>query len=125
VGNPAKASEEVIGMIFPQASDPFSDSSYAFVITYSEIGYVKDEDADGYPAVHLVGWAQKPYYDGKKKILYWAKELKFGEEADEHTLNYEIRICSLDHCIRRVRRMVQEEAGLEEEGGGAAAAADK
>ncbi len=81
-GNPESAASEVIGMIFPENSDPFADSNYAFVITYSEIGYVKDEDADklnyddllknmqedekaenekrtkaGYPAMHLVGWA--------------------------------------------------------------------
>lgn len=116
-GNPASASEEVIGMIFPKGSDPFSDSTYAFVVTYSEIGYVKDEDAGkinydemlkniqeeekaenekrtkaGYPAVHLIGWAQKPYYDNQKKILHWAKELKFGEGDGDNTLNYEIRI---------------------------------
>jgi len=116
-GNPASASSEVIGMIFPQDAGPLSDSNYAFVITYEEIGYVKDEDADkinyddllkniqegekaenekrvkeGYPAVHLVGWAQKPYYDGQKKILHWAKELKFGEGDGDNTLNYEIRI---------------------------------
>jgi uncharacterized membrane-anchored protein len=116
-GNPASAADEVIGMLFPAASDPFADSNYAFVITYSEIGYVKDEDADkinyddllksiqenekaenpervkaGYPAIHLVGWAEKPYYDKQKKILHWAKELKFGEGDGENTLNYEIRI---------------------------------
>jgi uncharacterized membrane-anchored protein len=116
-GNPEESSSEVIGMIFPQDSGPFGDSSYAFVITYEEIGYVKDEDAGklnyddllkdiqkdekaenekrvkaGYPAVHLVGWAQKPYYDGQRKILHWAKELKFGEDSDANTLNYEIRI---------------------------------
>lgn len=116
-GNPESSSSEVIGMIFPEASGPFSDSSYAFVITYSEIGYVKDEDADkinyadllkniqedekaenekrvkaGYPAVHLLGWAQKPFYDRQRKILHWAKELKFGEEEGANTLNYEIRI---------------------------------
>jgi len=116
-GNPETAAEDVIGMIFPKDSDPFADSSYAFVVTYSEIGYVKDEDADkinydemlknmqegekaenekrvkeGYPAIHLVGWAEKPYYDEKRKILHWAKELKFGEEEGSNTLNYEIRI---------------------------------
>ena len=116
-GNPESAADKVIGMLFPQEAGPFTDSSYAFVITYNEIGYVKDEDADkinyddllksiqesekaenekrakkGYPAVHLVGWAQKPYYDGQKKVLHWAKELKFGEDGGENTLNYEIRI---------------------------------
>jgi len=116
-GNPESASEEVIGMIFPKDSGPLSDSNYAFVITYSEIGYVKDEDAGkinydellknlqedekaenekrakaGFQAVHLVGWAQKPYYDSQRKILHWAKELKFDGEEGANTLNYEIRI---------------------------------
>jgi uncharacterized membrane-anchored protein len=116
-GNPESATKEVIGMIFPQDAGPFTDSSFAFVITYSEIGYVKDEDADkinyddllksiqesektenenrvkaGYPAIHMVGWAQTPYYDSKRKILHWAKELKFGDGADGNELNYEIRI---------------------------------
>ncbi len=115
--NPESATEEVIGMIFPEDADPFSDSSYAFVITYSEIGYVKDEDADkinydellkniqedektenekrtkaGYPTIHIVGWAEKPYYDRQRKILHWAKEIEFGGQDDSHTLNYEIRI---------------------------------
>jgi uncharacterized membrane-anchored protein len=116
-GNPESSSDEVIGMIFPRDSDPFADSNYAFVITYSEIGYVRDEDADkinyddllkkiqedektenekrvkaGYPTIHLIGWAQKPYYDRERKVLHWAKELKFGEGDGENTLNYEIRI---------------------------------
>jgi uncharacterized membrane-anchored protein len=116
-GNPETAASEVIGMIFPENMGPLTDSSYAFVITYSEIGYVKDEDAGkidydellkklqeeekaenetrvkaGFPAVHLVGWAEKPYYDSQKKILHWAKELKFGENDESNTLNYEIRI---------------------------------
>ncbi|WP_431210934.1 DUF2167 domain-containing protein [Puia sp. P3] len=116
-GNPESAAEEVIGMIFPEGSDPFADSNYAFVVTYSEIGYVKDEDADkinydemlknlqneekeendkrskaGYPSVHVVGWAEKPYYDKQRKILHWAKEIAFGGEDGPHTLNYEIRI---------------------------------
>jgi uncharacterized membrane-anchored protein len=116
-GNPESAIDGVIGMIFPQDAGPYTDSSFAFVITYSEIGYVKDEDADkinydellkniqesekaenenrvkaGYPAIHMVGWAQTPYYDSKRKVLHWAKELKFGDGSDGNELNYEIRI---------------------------------
>lgn len=114
--NPESATQGVIGMIFPEESGPFTDSSYAFVVTYEEIGYVKDEDAGeidydqllksiqedekkeneertkaGYPEMHLVGWAQKPHYDSQRKILYWAKELKFGTGDDDNTLNYEVR----------------------------------
>ena len=107
---------DILGMIFPANSGPFTDSSFAFIITYDEEGYVKDEDADkinyddmlsdiikgegevnknrekqGYEAIHLMGWAQKPYYDKTNKVLHWAKELKFGN-SETKTLNYEVRV---------------------------------
>jgi len=113
-GNPPR--QDVLGMLFPEASGPYGDSSYAFIITYKAIGYVKDEDADkidydemlkdmqkeekevnierkknGYSTIHIVGWAQKPFYDKTNKVLHWAKELEFGDQ-EGHTLNYEIRI---------------------------------
>jgi uncharacterized membrane-anchored protein len=116
-GNPESSVDGTIGMIFPEYSGPFGDSSYAFVVTYSEIGYVKDDDANkidydemlqdiqkeekaeniqrmkaGYDPVNIIGWAQKPFYDDKRKILHWAKELKFGDGDSTHTLNYEVRI---------------------------------
>jgi len=115
-GNPESATKGVIGMIFPEKAGPYTDSSYAFVVTYEEVGYVKDEDAGkidydellksiqedekkeneerakaGYPTMHLVGWAQKPYYDNQRKILHWAKEIKFSD-GDDNMLNYEVRI---------------------------------
>lgn len=113
-GNPPQP--DVIGMLFPTAGGPYADSSYAFVITYNGMGYVKDEDADkidydemlkdiqkeekeanierakqGYHSIHIVGWAQKPYYDKANKVLHWAKDIQFGGQED-HTLNYDIRI---------------------------------
>lgn len=113
-GNPPQ--EDVLGMIFPAAGGPFADSSYAFLVSFDESGYIKDEDADkidyddmlkeiqkgeadvnaerkkeGYEAIHLVGWASKPYYDKQNKILHWAKELEFGGSED-HTLNYDVRV---------------------------------
>jgi uncharacterized membrane-anchored protein len=90
--------------------------SYVFNIQYDEIGYVKDDDADdinyddlltqmkeesveenklrikeGYEKVTIIGWAAEPYYDKDRKILYWAREIKFGEN-EVNTLNYNIRI---------------------------------
>jgi uncharacterized membrane-anchored protein len=113
-GNPPQTG--VLGMIFPDNSSPIDQGSYAFIITYEEMGYVKDDDADkinyddllkqiqeeevaenksralqGYGAINMVGWASKPFYDKEKKVLHWAKNLKFAD-ADENTLNYEVRI---------------------------------
>ncbi|MBS1915212.1 MAG: DUF2167 domain-containing protein [Bacteroidetes bacterium] len=113
-GNPPRP--DVIGMIFPAGGGPFTDSSFAFIVTYEEMGFVKDDDAEkidytemmenikkaepeenkkraeqGYPPIHAIGWAEKPYYDKTNKVLHWAKELKFGDEA-QNTLNYEVRV---------------------------------
>jgi uncharacterized membrane-anchored protein len=113
-GNPPQTG--VLGMIFPEQSGPFGDNSYAFVITYDPMGFVKDEDADktdydellkniqkeeveenkaraaqGYAAINMVGWASKPFYDKNKKVLHWAKNLHFADQ-EENTLNYEVRI---------------------------------
>lgn len=110
------ASVNVLGTIWPENGGPFADSSYAFVVTYDKVGYVKDGDAgkidydqllkdiqeeekeinvdrtkNGYSTVHIVGWAQKPYYDKTNKILHWARELHFSDR-EQNTLNYEIRI---------------------------------
>ncbi|WP_207493465.1 DUF2167 domain-containing protein [Aridibaculum aurantiacum] len=114
-GNPQRP--DVLGMLFPQHGAPFADSSYAFIISYDAIGHVKDDDADeidydamlkemqdseaevnkertqqGFGTLHFVGWAQKPFYDKNKKVLHWAKEIHFGDEEGENTLNYDIRL---------------------------------
>ncbi|WP_075343314.1 DUF2167 domain-containing protein [Tenacibaculum agarivorans] len=113
-GNPPS---EVLGMLFPENVGPISDNfTYAVEITYSDDGYINDEDAKdidyndllsemqndtdasneqreklGYPSIHLVGWASEPFYDENTKKLHWAKELKFGTDSI-NTLNYNIRV---------------------------------
>lgn len=42
-GNPEH--DEVLGMIFPADKTPFSDSSFVFVVSFEDMGYVKDDDA--------------------------------------------------------------------------------
>jgi uncharacterized membrane-anchored protein len=89
--------------------------SWAVIMSFDEDGYVKDDDAEkidyddllkdmqegteadnqerakeGYPPLHLVGWAEKPRYDKAGNKLFWAKELRFGE-SEENTLNYNVR----------------------------------
>ncbi|MFZ1527220.1 MAG: DUF2167 domain-containing protein [Ferruginibacter sp.] len=113
-GNPPRP--DVLGMIFPDKGGPYADSSYAFILSYEETGYVKDKEANkidydemledikksepeankerlqqGYDAIHVIGWAHKPYYDEQKKVLHWAKELKFGSD-EATTLNYDVRV---------------------------------
>lgn len=113
-GNPPD--DEVLGLVVPTATPLDSDQSWAVVVTYSDEGYVSDEDAAktdydkllkelkegtqeenaerkkaGYEGIDLVGWAVPPRYDSASKKLYWAKELNF-EGSEQHTLNYDIRV---------------------------------
>lgn len=114
-GNPEAGPTQ--GMIFPTGGDAVGKNAWAFVVTYDEMGYVSDKDADeidyddllttmqaetdeenkarveqGYDPVTLVGWASTPFYDKDHKILHWAKELKFGDTTSVNTVNYDVRI---------------------------------
>jgi uncharacterized membrane-anchored protein len=93
-----------------------SDVGWGVIVTYEKDGHVKDDDADsikydellasmqqdvlannasrkeqGYPAMTLVGWAEKPGYDKASHKLYWAKELR-SEGSPQSSLNYNIRV---------------------------------
>jgi uncharacterized membrane-anchored protein len=113
-GNPPS---ECLGLLFPEDITPLSDEfTYVVEVTYSEEGYIEDDDAadidydelleemqkdaedgnaarveQGYEPIELVGWASEPFYDQSAKKLHWAKELKFGE-SEVNTLNYNIRV---------------------------------
>ena len=52
-----------------------------------EINENQERANKGYEPIHIIGWAQAPYYDKSNKVLHWAKELKFGTE-EINTLNY-------------------------------------
>ncbi|MFN8283817.1 MAG: DUF2167 domain-containing protein [Chitinophagales bacterium] len=113
-GNPPSG-QNTLGMLFPENLSAFSDNVWAFEISMDEMGYVKDKDAQkmdydeimedmkkdnveenktrvqmGYGKAVLLGWASKPFYDKDKKVLHWAKEIKFGDDS-LNTLNYNIR----------------------------------
>ncbi|TGL24208.1 DUF2167 domain-containing protein [Leptospira yanagawae] len=114
-GNPLN--ESILGMLFKSDQSPISENfTYALTYSFSEDGYVSDSDVneinydellksmkedisegnearikEGYPAMELVGWANKPFYDASSKKLHWAKEIKFEGDA-VNTLNYNIRI---------------------------------
>lgn len=105
-----------LGLLFPPNGSATSFDSYAYLLEYEDIGYVKDKDADdinyddllkdikesqkkaneerakqGLETMDLVGWAAKPRYDKERKLLYWAKEFRVSN-TDENSLNYDIRI---------------------------------
>lgn len=113
-GNPTDSS--VLGLLVPDNRGVLATNSWVFKISFDEIGYVKDDDAEdinyddllqeqqkefeeinperekqGYQTIKFVGWASKPFYDKEKKVLHWAKELKFGTDS-LNTLNYNLRI---------------------------------
>ena len=113
-GNPPD--DSVLGLIVPRSPGLDERGSWAVVVTWSDDGYVSDEDASkidytdllktmqegmreanperekaGYGKLDLVGWAVPPRYDAASKKLYWARELAFNDEPT-HTLNYDIRV---------------------------------
>lgn len=112
-GNPP--GQDVMGMLFPAHFSPLDAESWAVTLEYEEDGHVSDSDAAeidyddllrdiqsdirsenddridaGYEPIELLGWAEPPHYDATTKKLYWAKEVRFGEDPNT-TLNYEIR----------------------------------
>lgn len=112
-GNPP--GQEVLGMLFPANFTPLDYESWAVTIEYSDDGHVSDDDVadinydellsdmqtdaratnpdrvdEGYESIEIIGWAEPPQYVAASRKLYWAKEIRFGE-AEETTLNYEIR----------------------------------
>lgn len=113
-GNPP--GNKTLGMIIPTETNPLSESGWGVVISYTEDGHIKDEDADkidynelldnmkkeseeankervqqGYSAMHLVGWAEQPSYDKQTRKMIWAKEYG-SDKQNENSLNYNIRV---------------------------------
>ena len=117
-GNPVDSS--ILGLLVPADRGVLEPNSWVFTLTFDEIGYVKDNDAEdidyedllkqmkkdfedanpererlGYQPIEFIGWASNPYYDKEKKVLHWAKELKFGTDS-MNTLNYNLRVLGKD-----------------------------
>lgn len=114
-GNPPRVAEGVLGLVLP-AGKTFLDDTWGAVITWEPMGYVTDDDArtadyskiladmqsgedeinqrrreGGYPAQHLVGWAQPPSYDPATHSVVWAQDVAFeGQSVD--SLNYDVRL---------------------------------
>jgi len=114
-GNPPDTADGVLGLVFP-AGKTFVDDVWGAVITYDPAGYVSDKDASttdydslikemkegieaaneertrqGYPAQHLVGWAQAPTYEPRSHSLVWARNVQFTGQS-ENSLSYDVRL---------------------------------
>lgn len=114
-GNPPSG-KPPLGLLMPASSSVMLPGGYAFIVSFNDVGYVKDDDAAkvnyddllkdmkksseeennerrklNLTTMDLVGWAAKPYYDHDRKILHWAKEYKIPDE-DVNTLNYDVRV---------------------------------
>ena len=112
--NPASAADGVLGMIIPEGK--VFANSWGAVVSYESAGFVTDKDADkasydkmlrqvqdgeadvnaqrqkdGFPTMHLVGWAQPPSYNHQSHYLIWARDLKFSG-SDSDALNYDVRM---------------------------------
>lgn len=113
-GNPPDSS--ILGMLVPKSKGVMDADGWVFTISFDDMGFVKDDDAEdinyddlleeqqqefsannparieeGYQPIDFIGWASDPFYDKDKKILHWAKELKFGDDT-QNTLNYNLRV---------------------------------
>jgi uncharacterized membrane-anchored protein len=113
-GNPPDNTTQ--GAIYPADVHPLSEGGWAVFLTYLDEGHVDDSDAtdidyddllkdmkegtesnnearkaEGYPAMHLLSWAEPPRYDAATKKLYWAKEIS-SADSTTHYLNYDVRV---------------------------------
>lgn len=111
LGNPPD--ERTVGAIFP-AQVAEEGKGYWFLVEWDAAGYVKDDDADdlnaddilenykqgteeankfreekGLPALHVVGWDEKPRYDKVRKHVVWALR---GRSARGDSTNYNTRL---------------------------------
>lgn len=139
-GNPPD--DTVLGLVVPRGRGVLDEAGWAVVVTYSDEGYVSDEDAAkidysellqemkdetkdenaarkeaGYGGIELIGWAEPPHYDAAAKKLYWAKELAF-EGSEGHTLNYDIRVLGRRgfvslNAISRMEQLQDVQAGMQ------------
>ena len=140
-GNPPD--DSVLGMVVPKGRGVLDDTGWAVVVTYSDEGYVSDEDAAkidyaqmlqelkdadkednearkeaGYGTIELIGWAEPPHYDAASKKLYWAKELQ-GEGSEHRTVNYDIRVLGRRgylslNAVARMQELPEVKTGMQQ-----------
>ncbi len=111
MGNQPNGNE--VGLVAPTDKK----DTWLLVFEYSDVGHVKDDEKDkidadallksitegteeankerqtrNIPALHVIGWKQKPTYDSKTHNFTWALLAKSDDGSD--VVNYNIRILS-------------------------------
>ena len=117
--NPESRMSNVLGTLIPKGAKAFYQISVAYVISYDNCGYIKDDDAnsidygellkqlqqecknenDSLPKeqrMWLTGWAVPPQYISSSHTLIWAKS--FNSESGV-VVNYDMRILGKDGLI--------------------------
>lgn len=117
--NPESRMSNVLGTLIPKGAKAFYQISVAYVISYDNCGYIKDDDAnsidydellkqlqqecknenDSLPKeqrMWLTGWAVPPQYISSSHTLIWAKS--FSSEAGV-VVNYDMRVLGKDGLI--------------------------
>lgn len=117
--NPESRMSNVLGTLIPKNSKAFYQISVAYVISYDNCGYIKDDDAnsidydellkqmqqeckienDSLPKdqrLWLTGWAVPPQYISSSHTLIWAKS--FNSETGS-VVNYDMRVLGKDGLI--------------------------
>lgn len=111
----------VIGALVPASDTIMDDITVAYILYYDDGGHIDDSDAAdidydsmlkelqestrennamlremGYSEQEIVGWAKKPLYDSERKVLRWAKHLRFtnSDSISNEVINYNVRVLS-------------------------------
>lgn len=120
--NPPDAVDGVLGLVLPKDKTSY-DNVWGAVITYDASGHVSNDEAakedfdaaleamrsgeedrnaarkqQGYPASHLVGWAQPPSYDAGQHSLVWARDFRIDGDRND-SLNYDVRLLGRDGVL--------------------------
>lgn len=110
--NPSDRVTDLLGTLVPSENSCFYQIAVAYVISYSNCGYIKDDDANSIDYDELLkqlkdgekeenkrlpieqqmwlkGWAVQPKYLSSNHTLIWAK--RFSANGDD-VINYDMRI---------------------------------
>ena len=117
--NPESHVSNLLGTLVPSVSTCFYQVAVAYVLTYDNCGYIKDDDANSIDYSELLqemqketeeenknlpadqrftlkGWAVSPHYNQTNHSLIWAKTFEVDQNE---TVNYDMRVLGKDGLV--------------------------